>query len=88
MKLKVIFGQPRNSYPDQHAPMALEVADEYNYDDYPDYLDGKLQEYRDSSEYTAVVLIEVEVDEAAVRAALSPTVSVPSGSTQVIDPIG
>ena len=61
MKIYVLFGQQKEDYPGQYAPEALEVMDEYAWEDNSTWLLEKLSEYEKDRRFEALKIIEVDV---------------------------
>lgn len=72
MKLFVLFGQRKESYPGEYAPEALACMDECGMDDNPAYLEGEHQKYKDTNEFESLAVIPFEVDGAKVMEILRP----------------
>jgi len=57
----VIFAQRLEAYEGQYAPEALEVMDQYAYDENPEWLNDKLKHYRSQhNQFENVQLIRLE----------------------------
>lgn len=77
MKLHILFGQRKEDYPGQYAPEALEVMDEYGYDENGEWLQNKLEEYWGHNEFVSLKIIEVDVGSTeALRGLLVGTPSI------------
>lgn len=72
MLLHVLMGQRKESYPGEYAPEALAVLDECVQSDNPDYMAGEKAKYDASDEFESVVVIDLEVSQAAILAILRP----------------
>ncbi len=72
MKIHILFGQRRCSYPGQYAPEALACMDDAGYSENPDYLDSLKQKHEQDSDFVAVQVITVEVDDNEVDSRLFP----------------
>lgn len=73
MKLYLILGQRNNRYEGEHAPEALDVADEFTYDEDPwTWLNERLEHHRKDSSFASVQVLAVNVPDGAVDAALNP----------------
>lgn len=70
MILHVLIAQRKEDYPEQYAPEALEVADEYAMDENPEWMADKVKEFEATNEFIAVKVIELEVDQASLRSLL------------------
>lgn len=73
MKIHVIFGQRHCRYEGEYAPEALEIIDEYGNDDNPGFLIDALAKHRKSNEFSAVEVVNVEVDEEKIHKILNPS---------------
>lgn len=69
--LHVLFGQRKCSYDGQYAPEALEVMDEFGWDENPEFLIEKLDEFNKTDEFTALRIIEVKLPFEAIEKALN-----------------
>ena len=72
MKLHILFGQRKETYPGEYMPEALAVMDEYGQSDNPGYLDGEKTKALTSGEFENVVVVTVEVNGAKVMEMLRP----------------
>lgn len=72
MKLFVLFGQRKCSYPCEFAMEALACMDENGQSDNPDYLEGEHAKYELSSEFDRLSIVELSVSEKDVRRVLYP----------------
>jgi len=63
MELYVLFGHRREEYEGQHGVEALACTTEYEYDENPDYLNAKLKEYQGYSDFEALAIVTLVVDE-------------------------
>lgn len=61
MTVYILFGQRKCDYPDQYAPEALEVMDEFAYDENGEWLTEKLEAAEKTHEFTALRIIRVEL---------------------------
>lgn len=64
-KLFILFAQRRCSYPGEYAPEALEIMDEYGYDDNGVWLHEKLKEHRkkdNTIERLEIIAVDVDYD--------------------------
>jgi len=59
MNVYILFGQRKCAYPGQLAPEALEVMDEFAYDENGDWLRDKLKEAEKTNEFEALRILEV-----------------------------
>lgn len=76
MDLYILFGQRRERYEGQHAPEALEVIDEYVWEENGQWLRGRREERRanEGSEWAALKIIRVTgIDQDSLRRALLDT---------------
>ena len=72
LELHVIFGQSKESYPGEHAPEALDVADEFTMEENPEWLEGRLQEHQKNTSLEAVAVVRVTVPLRPILQALRP----------------
>lgn len=72
MKLFVLFGQRKCTYPDEYAMEALACIDENGHSDNPDYLEGEERSRRESGEFDALRIVTLNVSERDVRQQLYP----------------
>ncbi|NMY13739.1 MULTISPECIES: hypothetical protein [Pseudomonas] len=72
MKLFVLFGQRKCSYPGEYAMEALACMDENGQSDNPDYLEAEHAKYEQSSEFDRLSIVELSVSEKDVRRVLYP----------------
>lgn len=72
MILRILFGQLIDTYPGQNAPEALEVADEYAEEISPEFLEGKIEEYKKQGIYSRLEVIDVEIDGKLLEKILKP----------------
>lgn len=72
MKLFVLFGQRKCSYPGEYAMEALACMDENGQSDNPDYLDGEHAKYEKSCEFDRLSIVELSVSEKEVQRVLYP----------------
>jgi hypothetical protein len=61
MKLKVIFIQRIEGYEEEYMPEAVEVMDEYGYDENSQWLHEKLEKLRKESYVERAEIIDIEV---------------------------
>ena len=61
MRLYIIFGLRKESYEGQHAPEALEVMDEYSYEENAEWLNNKLSSYKAEDEFMNVEIVTVNI---------------------------
>ena len=80
MKIKMIIAQRKCRYTGEYAPECLEAISEFGYDDYPEYLDNKLVEYRESKEFDSIEMITISIDNKDIDSALYPNKKVISAS--------
>lgn len=74
--LKVIFAQRSENYEGQYAPVALECMTEFDYEENPEYLNNKLEEYQKNKEYDDIVaanIVDIKVDENKILDILFPS---------------
>lgn len=72
MKLHILFGQRKETYPGEYMPEALAVMDEYGQSDNPGYLDGEKTKALTSGEFENVVVVTVDVNGAKIMEMLRP----------------
>lgn len=72
MKLYVLFGQRKCSYPGEYALEALSCMDENGQSDNPDYLEGEHAKYEQSGEFDRLSIVELSVSENDIRRVLYP----------------
>lgn len=65
MNLYVIFGQRREMYPGECAPEALEIMDEYGIEENGEWLQKKLEEHRQNTEFVKVDIFCIELPKGA-----------------------
>lgn len=73
MLLYVLFIQRKEQYEGQFGIEAVEIMDEYSYNDNPDYLDNKLKEYREQNDIDEAKIIPVTVNEQDIIQILYPS---------------
>lgn len=61
MNLYVLFGQRKEGYTEQYAPEALEVMDEFAYDENGQWLEDKLKEHEATKEFLALKIVRVDL---------------------------
>lgn len=61
MKIYVLFGQRKEDYPEQCAPEALEVMDEFSYNENGEWLHEKQQEHEKNPDLVALRIVEVDL---------------------------
>jgi hypothetical protein len=76
MLLKVIFGQRKERYEGEHAPEALDVMDEYSYEENPDWLNQKLETHRLNTDFERFEIIEIEVSIVDILNILRPNTNI------------
>lgn len=72
MKVYVIFGQRKESYPGQFGLEALVCMSEHENEENSSYLPDTLQEKRDSDEFSSVAIVTLEVNATSIRKILQP----------------
>ena len=82
MKVLVLFGSRKATYPGQYAPEALECIDEYVHEEFPTYLTDKKAEYLATNDFDSLEIITLEVNENDVSAKLFPSRGVLKASVQ------
>lgn len=88
VSLYVLFAQRRCSYPGEHAPEALEIMDEFGYDDNGTWLHEKLAEHKkNDSTLERLEIVKVEIDYDKIISILNPDHKV-EGEVQKIEAAG
>lgn len=72
MKLFVLFGQRKCSYPGEYAMEALACMDENGQSDNPDYLEGEHAKHEQGGDFDRLSIVELAVSEKEVRRVLYP----------------
>jgi hypothetical protein len=72
MKVLVLFGQRKCSYPGEFGLEALACMDEYGNGDNPDYMREQHEEYQASDEFDRLAIITLDVDDTAIAKILYP----------------
>jgi len=85
MKLYVLFVQRECRYEGQYAPEALEVADEFSYEDNPDFLTGKLAEAQANAEFIGAAIIEINLGNEGFKSIQDRLISMTSVKASVTD---
>jgi ATP-dependent RNA circularization protein (DNA/RNA ligase family) len=67
MKLYVIFLQRKEQYTGQYGIEAVEVMDEYSYEENPDYLTTELKELNNQLNTQKAEIVVVNINEEEVR---------------------
>lgn len=70
MKIHCLFAQRIESYEGQYAPELLDAIDEYTCEDNPDYLEDIKKEAEEEKVYSAVKVIDVEINDHQLEAQL------------------
>jgi hypothetical protein len=83
MKLHLILGQRKCSYPGQYAPEALDVADENTMSDNPEWFSERLAMHKKEPDFTSIGVLLINVPDSAIQAALDP--KVPEVDAQVVE---
>ncbi len=68
MKLYIVFTQRHCRYEGEFAPEALEVMDEWAYDENRGWLEDKAQEARDTGEFSDVAIIAIDLGRKGLEA--------------------
>jgi len=63
MKLYILFGQRKQRYEGEIAPEALEIMDEYSFDDNSSWIDDKLKEYQRTKEFEFLKILVIEINQ-------------------------
>lgn len=61
MNVYILFGQRICDYPGQYAPEALELMDEFAYDENAEWLHKKLEAAEKTKEFSALRIIEIDL---------------------------
>lgn len=72
MKLMVLYGQRKCTYPGEYALEALACMDEVGDSDNPDYLIGEHERHQASGEFDRLCIVPLSVSEKEIRAVLYP----------------
>lgn len=72
MKLYILFAQHHENYEGEHAPEAVEVMDEYSYEENAEWLYAKKEEYDVQSHIRSTVIVAMEVNQDEIRKRLLP----------------
>ncbi|APC44433.1 hypothetical protein [Pseudoalteromonas phage PH357] len=67
MIIHVLFAQRKESYDGEYAPEAVDVVDEYAFSDNPEYLEGRLSEFKSSAEYQNAEIVDIDLGRGAQR---------------------
>lgn len=79
MAIRVLFGQPIESYPQEYAPEVITAWSEFDADDYPErWEEIKKDALKDgyAKNFSAIKEIEIEVDQDKIREILVGTPAV------------
>lgn len=78
MKVKVLFGQRKGQYEGEYGLEAIECMSEYELGDNPGYMHERQEKFGADGDFEALALVDLEVDEAAIRAIMYPgSVAIP-----------
>jgi hypothetical protein len=72
MKVLLVVGQRKETYPGQHAPEVLDATDEITNELNPDFITNSLDTHRANTEFERVEVIEVDVSTIEVMKILRP----------------
>ena len=72
MKIKVLFAQRQENYEGEYGLEALACMSEHEFEENPDYLKDQLKSHEQQGDFSALSVIEMEVDEASIRAIMFP----------------
>lgn len=61
MILYVLFGQRQETYPGQHAPEALDILDEYGYEENGAWLHMQMESFRVSGDFIGLRIFEIDL---------------------------
>jgi len=73
MILKILMGQRIEGYPGEHAPEALEVMTEYDYDENSAWLHDKMDAQLKEKHWESVKIIDVKVSQDKILEILRPS---------------
>jgi hypothetical protein len=65
VKIYALYVQRKESYEGEYAPELIDSVDDYTNDVNPDYIQGKLNEAKDNSEYVSAEIFEIELPSAS-----------------------
>jgi hypothetical protein len=68
----VLVGQRKQRYEGEYAPEALAVIDDVGNDDNPDYMREEFAKQHKSGEFSALAVVRLRADSAAINNALFP----------------
>ena len=77
MRIYMLWGQRKGSYPGQYAPELLASIEEHGNDDNPDYLLGEEKKYRDSYEFESIVVAQAVIPDEFLKMVLFPKNEIP-----------
>jgi hypothetical protein len=72
MKLHVIFGQRKCTYPGEYAPEALDIMDEYGMDENPKWFEERMAEHVNNADFSAVAEVVIDVPDYEIDRRLFP----------------
>jgi hypothetical protein len=76
MIVKILFGQRTEHYNiGETAPEALECVSEYDHEDNPTWLQGRLEHHQASKNFKNLVVVDVEVDSKLLDKILNPALT-------------
>lgn len=79
MRLYILFGQRKQRYAGEYAPEALEIMDEFAFDENPGWLSEKQDDYHVSDEFEALQIVPVTVSMDELKHRLIPVDSAIAG---------
>lgn len=72
MKILVLMGQRKCSYPGEYAPEALACINEYGHDENPEYLNDARKDELATNDFDSVEIITLSVPDAEIDRRLFP----------------
>lgn len=66
MKVYILFGQRYEDYPEQYAPEAIAVADEFTMSDNPEYIAEKEKFHRGVNVWRALEIVVIDTGKAGL----------------------
>ena len=71
-ELHIIFGQRKESYPGEHAPEALDIADECTMDENPEWLLERQGYHQKDPSFESVKIVKIVVPLESIMSILRP----------------
>lgn len=72
MIIKVLFGQRKEDYEGQYAPEALEVMDEFGFEENAEWLEKKLEHHKRFNEFVSLKIIDIKISNGDLDRILNP----------------